>query len=81
MSWLDKVDYLDLALQSPARKIYTLDQRHHLCYHMSKTRTHLFHSKAFHLNSLTDLVISLGVSIDKKQQNILQILEKTESNT
>lgn len=44
MSWLYKIDYLDLASLNQPRQIVTLDQNRHLCYIRTRDTLHFVHS-------------------------------------
>lgn len=83
-----KIDYLDLALQYLARKIIILDSNNHNCYLRTKHHKQCLHSETPHLNTITDLLMSLGTSLEAQQKhnkNFEQVsstlakqLEKTE---
>lgn len=72
MSYEGKLEYLDLA--GLTRKITTLDQRQHFYYHRTKTHQ---------LNTTINLIIRLGVSLERRQAEILhsvELLQRNQSN-
>ena len=63
---LKKIEYLDLAINdSHTEKILTIEGSHS-CYFNSDHK-HILHSNNAHLNSLTDLIISLGNKLEKRR--------------
>lgn len=75
-----KLYYLDLALQHPFRKIVTSNQNKHSCYFRTKTFTHCLRSEASHLNTIIDLLISLGTSLESQQKNIFRTLDQLSTS-
>ena len=75
-SKIDKrLEYLDLEIKNRSRNIITLDNHKHICY-FQNTYKHILHSKEDkNYNSLIDLVISLGESLEKHKENNSRIIE------
>lgn len=75
------LDYLDLSLH-PSRTVTTTDSFKHHCYVRSQSPSHTLHSGSGHLNTLTDLQIGLGKTIEICQiQNhitLKQLIQKVE---
>ena len=62
------IDYLDLALPMTNRKITKIEQFTHNCYFTNQL-IHNMHGENPQLNSIIDLVISLGIHIGKQEKN------------
>ena len=57
------LDYLDLALTTKTEKVIKKEHFSHKCYFL-ETYKHTLHSDNMQLNSLVDLLISLGVHLE-----------------
>lgn len=80
MSWLIRLDYLDLASQYPFKQIVTTYQNKYLCYFRTINTSYITHSESAHLNSIIDLLLIIEVNLDNQLKETLKILEilKTE---
>ena len=63
------IDYLDLALPETNRKITKIEQFTHKCYFNNQFK-HSMHGENPQLNSIIDLIISLGIHLGKQEKNI-----------
>ena len=63
------IDYLDLALPETNRKITKIEQFTHKCYFNNQFK-HSMHEENLQLNSIIDLIISLGTHLGKQEKNI-----------
>ena len=63
------LDYLDLALPNETKKIIKKEQFSHKCYFL-ETFKHTLHGKNMELNSLVDLLISLGTHLENRNTPI-----------
>lgn len=62
-----QIEYLDLAIPNNCKKITKLEQFRHKCY-FNKTNTnfhHELHSDNAQLNTIIDLLVSLGINLGK----------------
>ena len=64
------LDYLDLALPNETKKIIKKEQFSHKCYFL-ETSKHTLHGENMQLNSLVDLLISLGIHLGNKNTPML----------
>ena len=64
------LDYLDLALPTEENKIIKKEQFSHKCYFL-ETFKHNLHGENMQLNSMVDLIISLGTHLENKNTHIL----------
>ena len=63
------LEYLDLALPTVEKKIIKKEQFSHKCY-FSKTFKHNLHGENMQLNSVVNLIISLGTHLENKNTHI-----------
>ena len=63
------IDYLDLALREINRKIAKVEQFTHK-YYFNNQFKHSMHGENPQLNSIIDLIISLGTHLGKQEKNI-----------
>ena len=63
------LEYLDLALPIVEKKVIKKAQFSHKCYFL-KTFKHNLHGKNMQLNSLVDLIISLGTHLENQDTHI-----------
>ena len=61
---LEKLKYLDLEISNKSRIIITLEKHKHNCYFSSIYKYNLHSKEDKNYNSLIDLVISLGESLE-----------------
>ena len=72
-----KFEYLNLEINNLAKRIISLDRQKHICYIRDNNYTHMLHSGNQHLNSITDLIIELGNSLqqhNEKYYNLMQLI-------
>ena len=72
-----KFDYLNLEISNPVKRVITLDKQKHICHIRDNSYKHELHSESTHLNSITDLIIELGDSLqwyNEKFYNLVSII-------
>ena len=69
------IEYLDLAIPNVDRKVTRLDQFRHNCYFNNQFK-HNTHGENPHSNSITDILISLGLNLEKQVNYCTEINER-----
>lgn len=70
-----RIYYLDLALHTSIKQIITLDKGRHYCFFKSNYYKHCLHSNNDHLNSISDLLVSLNNSLESQQKEFYKLLD------